>query len=191
MKQVKGPWIQDYVKMVKSFLKDSPEKKAEFEELLETKDWDIINSFVVPTEYYDYDSFQRIGRAVFIVIAQSNLQAVQAYGGIMIEYLLKFYKRVLVEEEPIETLQRFIGFHTSYFQAVDSHTEMMYCSETNAIIKLKLVDSDKQYPEASKAFAYQLAGSFVKLAELAGAKNIQIKIQEDHGGNYVYNISWD
>jgi len=191
MAEVKGVWILDYAKMIKNLLKVNPEKKSDFDEWLTEKDWEIINSMILPVQYYPYECFQRIGQAVFKVVARSNLDASRAFGRKMISELLKFYKRLLVKNDPLESLKRFISFHTEYFKEVQAKSELIDSSPKSAVIRLKLTDTDKKYPEAAEAFAWQLGGSFEQLAAVAEGKKIKLSIIKEPQGDFIFNIQWE
>lgn len=191
MAQVKGQWLVDWVKMIKKYLEEHPESKEELDKLLKEEDWAIINSMVLPLEYYDYASFQRIGQAVFKVIAKSNLELSLAFGKLMIMELIKFYKRILVANDPVVSLQRFIEHHGKYFEDVKSQCQMISQTAKVATIKLGLTPSDKNLPEAAQAFAWQLGGSFEQLIAVAGGHDVKLEIIRDLDGNFIYNLSWE
>lgn len=191
MAQVKGQWLVDWVKMIKNHIRDNPKSKDEFDKLLGTADWEIVNSMVLPLQYYDYASFQRIGQAVFKVIANSNLELSRAFGKLMIMELIKFYKRILVASDPVASLQRFIEHHGKYFEDVKSQCQLISQTAKVATIKLELTPSDKNLPEAAQAFAWQLGGSFEQLVTVAGGHEVKLEIIRDLDGNFIYNLSWE
>jgi len=188
-KTVKGTWLVDYVKLLNNFLKSNPQDREKFNELLKPGDWKYIKEMILPSSKYPYEFFQRLGNAIFIIIAQSNLETTRSFGHLVLENLLQTYKSILIPNQQIESLRKFLSFHEAYFKEVSSRAILIESAEHSAKIKLNLIPEDKQFP-ASKAFAYQLGGSFEALVAKAGGKKVQMEIIEDQDKNYIYNLDW-
>ena len=64
--RVKGTLLLDYVRMIRA------NKELDWDEYLETEDWEVINSQILSSQWYSYDSFRRIAYGVFKVIGKSE-----------------------------------------------------------------------------------------------------------------------
>jgi hypothetical protein len=188
--QVKGTWLSLYVRIIRKFTKDNPEKKELFDKYLLPEDWELMKQFVLPSQKYPYEYFQRIGTAVFKVIAQANLQTVRAFGSIFILDLLKTYQNILVKNDPVASLNKFCVFHAMYFVEVQSKAVVLESNDNSALLMFILTDEDKKY-EGAIAMAYQLAGSFENLISLTGKVNIKLIIEEDKDKNFLYHVTWE
>lgn len=217
MPTVRGPWITDYVKMIRAFLSESKEetrkaKQEEFNSLLRKseqlvpEDWEIIWGKIFPSARYNYDSFQRIGNAVFKIIAKEQLVLVRAFGRNFISGLLELAPNLLVKGDPLFSLEKLCNWHEHYFKEVDSRAIIKEKGKNSAVLELKLTSADNRFPDASKAFAHQLGGSLEQLVaiategtleELNPKKRIGQTTKPDvtleikgEVGKYTYSLTW-
>jgi len=187
---VKGTWLIEWAKMVRKYIKGDEKKKEEFNSYLTANDWEIINGMIIPSQVYAYDFFQRLGRAVFHIVAKENLEATRAFGKLLMKNLLIVYKNLLVANDPIASAKKLVEYHSFCFINVVSRTSVKEEGEKFITILLTLTKEDKKYVEAAEAFAYQLAGSFEELIAQAGAENVQMIIEKTPEGNFQYNATW-
>jgi len=188
--KVKGTWLTDYVILIRKFIKDNPDKKDEFDKFLTPDDWEKINKWILATDLYPYEFFQRVGNAVYVIIAGKNKRLTQNFGRLFFTNLIKVYKTLIVTSDPVATLEKFAGFHQAYFRSVESKTFLIESGRKTALMRLKLTDSDKENPGA-EGMAYQLAGTFQECVSQSGGINPQVKTVKEEDGNYLFTIIWE
>jgi hypothetical protein len=181
--QVKGTWLLDFVKMIRS------NKDKNFDQWLTRADWDIINSQVLPSQWYPYESFNRIGRAVFRGVSGSNLEITKAFGKLMMKNLLDVYKSVLIEGDPAESVEKFNVLRRTFFKDIES--DIMPTSKEDKRMKMKLiiVEIDRQVGEP-EAFAHLLSGALEELTVRAGAHSADCGVDEIEEG-YELTLTWE
>ena len=81
--KVKGTLIIDYVRIIRA------NRERSWDRWLAKEDWEIIDGQVLPSNWYPYESFRRIGFAVFKEIANSDLNVAQQFGRLTIRNLAK------------------------------------------------------------------------------------------------------
>ncbi len=187
--KVKGTWLSDYVTLIRSYLKTNPEKKVLFDKFLTKEDWDILSEWILPSKLYPYDFFQHVGTAVYVIIAKEKKETSQLFGSMFFRKLIEIYKNLLVTNNPVSSLEKFTAFHQAYFKEVESRTFLIESTNNSALIRLKLIESDKQI-KGAEGLAYQLAGTFQEIVKQAGCDNVTITTTKELDGNYLYTINW-
>lgn len=188
---VKGTWLIDWAKMVNKMVKMDPSKKSEFDKYLNEEDWLELKNLLIPSSLYDYGFFRRLGRAVFHVVAQGNLNATRAFGRLLIKNLVEVYKSILQKGDPIGSAKKLVQYHGICFVNVVSKIQVVNETEKSITLELTLTEEDKlKFPDGSEAYANQLAGSLEELVALAGAKNARLEIVRTPARNYLYKITW-
>jgi len=188
--QVKGTWLSDYVILIRNFIKNNDKGKKQLDEFLTEKDWETINQWILPSLLYPYDFFQRVGTAVYVVIAQENKETTQAFGRIFLKKLIAVYKNLLVKGEVAASLKKFAKFHQAYFKDVESRTYLIESTDKSALMRLQLIKTDKEMRGAA-GMAYQLAGSFEEIIEQAGGNKAKVYVEKEPDGNYLFKITWE
>ena len=109
-RKVKGSVLLDMVKVVRAF-KDQP-----WDQHLKPGDWEIINSMVIPTEWYPIESYMRIGVAVYELVAKGNEDAVRQFGLAAMKDLIEgSYRPFLDKGDPFEATRKFLDLRKSLF----------------------------------------------------------------------------
>jgi hypothetical protein len=181
--QVKGTWIMNYIKIIRA------DKDREWDQYLEPEDWEIINGRVLSSQWYSYESFSRIGLAVFKEAAGSDLGAVRAFGRLMLEDLVKVYKTILIQGDPHGSVQKFVALRETFFKDVEGYTRIIDQGSDWLDYKLMMVERDLKL-EAAEAFATQMAGSLEALVEKTGAKNVKVDIKREDDG-FLIRLKWE
>ncbi len=184
MKRVKGTWLTDYVKVIRA----NKDKKTEFEPFLKPEDWKIVDSKILPSQWYPLESFKRLGKAIFKVVADSNLQTTRQFGRLIARELLKTYKNLVIPDDPAASILKLIQLHENFFRDIDSGTQLVEKKDRYIHIKLTLAATD-MIDEMAEPFAWQLAGKMEELAILAGAKNVTLQVQKNPQ-NFDLKFSW-
>ena len=188
---VKGTWLIDWARMVNKQIKNDPSKKAEYDKYLTADDWKELKALLIPSNIYPYDFFRRLGRAVFHVIANVDLNTTRAFGRMLMKNLLEVYKSLLQTNDPIASAKKLVDYHSICFINVESRTKVSAEGKNFITILLILTEEDKNFAEAATAFAYQLGGSFEELVAQAGAKNVKLQISKTPDNNYEYSLNWE
>lgn len=181
--KVKGTWITDYVRMIRA-AKDKPWDKH-----LTAEDWEIVNSKVLSSVWYPYESFNRIGSAVFREIAGGNLEVSRSFGKMFAEKLAAVYKTVLVQGDPAATIGKVYALQGSFFQDIPSLISPVVHEKKRSVVKISVTEKEKEIGEP-EAFAYQFMGMLEKLVEKVGAENLRSVVREVDGG-YEVELNWD
>jgi hypothetical protein len=189
--RVKGTWLVDWAKIINQQLKNDPSKKEEYHKYLKEEDWNELTHLIVPSVAYPYDFFRRLGRAVFHVAANSNLNATRIFGRQLMKNLLQTYKNMLVANDPKASAKKLVDYHSLCFINVISRTKVLGEGEKSITILLTLTEEDKKFADAATAFAWQLGGNFEELITQAGAKNVHLDISKTPDNNYEYALTWE
>jgi len=182
-KQVKGSIMLDYVRMIRA------NRDKDWQKYLEPEDWEIVNGRILPSVWYPFDTFQRCGLAAFHLIANGNVDLVQAWGRISMEQLVKgIYKSMIADPVPSKALDRFILMRRQFFNF--SVLELEQVSEKQAEIWLFRDPDDP----GTEPYSAQLKGGFERLIELAGGHNPKITFfptERDGKKCNEFDITWE
>ncbi|MCX6744055.1 MAG: hypothetical protein NTX82_00840 [Candidatus Parcubacteria bacterium] len=189
--QVKGTWLVDWAKMINKYIKDHPDQKDRLKDFLTAEDLQELKVMILPGTKYPYAFFRRLGRAVFYIVAQGNLQATRLFGRLLMKNLLQTYKNMLTVGNPIESAKKLVDYHKLCFINVVSKTNVIKVGEKSITISLTLTEADKKFEEAATALAWQLGGQFEELVTQAGAQNVKLQISKTPDNNYEYSLEWE
>jgi hypothetical protein len=169
--QVKGTVIMDYVRIVR----ENPDR--DWKRYLKDEDWEIINGDVLPSVWYPYEFFHRLGYAMFKEMAQSNLEAVRLFGKMNIRNTLQVYKGVLVPRDPVASAENFANLRRNFIRA-DADTRMTEHGDKwlKYLVVAPSIDRDA---ESLRAFCYQIAGNLEGLVEDCGLQPAGIEVNSD------------
>jgi len=181
--EVKGTWLTDYAKMIRA-AKDKP-----WDKYLTPEDWEIINSKVLSSVWYSYESFNRIGKAVFREIAQGNLAVSRTFGKMFAENLAAVYKNVLVPGDPAATISKVYALQGSFLRDIPSIIAPVVHEKNRTVVKISVSQREREIGEP-EAFAYQFMGMLEKLAEKVGARKCRSAVREVEGG-YEVELNWE
>lgn len=179
--EVKGTLLVDYVKAIKG------NKDREWDKWLEPEDWELIEGNVLPSQWYPYDFYQRLGLAVFKEVAGSSLDLVRAFGKIWAGEVAKIYKNLQVEGDPAAGIEKLTAIQKTFFRGFDAGLTVIGKGPGWIKVKLKPASRDMD-TEAGKAFGYQIAGSMEGIVEIAGGKNVSLNIEKIHEG-FEYHLT--
>ena len=181
--QIKGSLIMDYVKLIRA------NKDKDWSKWLTPEDMDIVEDRVLPSNWYPFDSWQRMGAAVFNEVAGRNLDLIKSFGPMVMENLLKTYKSVLVPDDPLESIKRFERLRRNFIKGVES--DLFIAEEEPGRVKVKMMarERDKEIGDP-EAFAFAVSGCIEGLVKKAGAKNVSASVSEG-SNDYDIDINWD
>jgi hypothetical protein len=157
---VKGILFADYVRMMRA------QKKVDWKKHLQPDDLAHLSARIDPSGWYPMETFERLGDAILLEVANNDLQAVRMWGRFSVDALRAANPQLVVDGDPIDTLMRFRVLRASYF-------------DFQALDVLMLIDGQAQVEiryhmgqPAEEAASYQTMGFFERLLELAGATDV-------------------
>src|SRR5688572_15065875 len=106
---VKGVLFVDYVKMLRAH------RGRTWHEFLEPEDLPYLHQTIDPDGWYPMESFERLGIAIFQVIAEGDLGLVRDWGSASVVRIVHLNEHVLAEGDPRESLMRFCVLRRSLF----------------------------------------------------------------------------
>lgn len=163
MKKVKGALFLDYVRMLKS------DKEADVKRFLMPGDFAYLEKTISPTDWYPFDTFERMGLAILDKIGSSNMDLVRNWGKASIDDLVKTNPSLVCEDDPRESLMRFHVLRRSFFNfnAIDIHNlagDRAMLTVNYGMCRL-----------AEEAATWQALGFFERLLELSGGSGVEHK----------------
>ena len=189
-KKVKGTVLLDYVRLIRVA------KDKNWDKHLKKEDWDIVNGRILPSLWYPYEIFFRLGKAVFHEIANSNLDIVKQFGKSNAETLFKgTYKGIMDSTVSsgggvIKFLERYATLTPTLFNFVTNSYEKI--SENHVIFRVKI--DLKPDEMISEPYFAQLSGTIEKVVEMCGGKNPKTKLiakQWEGAPDTAIDISWE
>jgi len=161
--KVKGGLFVDYVRMLKK------KKGVDWSKYLLPRDLLFLEQQILPSEWYPYETFERMGVAVLQEVAAGNLEAVLAFGQVSLDEMARAFSNLVCKGDPRESLMRFEVLRNSFFNfnAVTIETISAYYA------KLRIEYSMSRIAE--EAASHQAAGFFIQLLRLSGAKEIEYR----------------
>lgn len=179
---VKGTWMIDYVKLINA------NKDRDWDKYLEASDWEIVNNRVLSSVWYPYDSFNRIGKAVFHEVAGGNLEVVRTFGRLFADNLVKVYKNVFIEGDPAATIGKIYSLQGSFFRDIPSVIEPVLHEKNRSVVRINVSERERKIG-AVEAFAHQFAGMLERLLEVSGASEHEVGIADTETG-YEISLDW-
>ena len=181
--QVKGTLLMDYVRMLRSA------KGKNWSQWLTPADLEIIQSKILPSQWYPYETMQRIGLAIFKELANSDLNLVRAFGKFMARNLAKVYQQVIIAGDPISSVEKIVAIQRTLFKDTGSGGRIIERSEKRFTFEIT-AEAGINQPEAAAAAGHQTAGVLEGIIELAGGKNVKTEIREK-GEGFDLRFSWE
>jgi len=158
--KIKGGLFVDYVRMLKK------KKGVDWSKYLLPRDLALLDQRILPSEWYPFESFERMGLAVLHEIASGNLKAVLAFGQRSLDEMARAFSDLVQKGDPRESLMRFEVLRNSFFNFNAVTIESIYADYA----KLRIEYSMSRLAE--QAASFQAAGFFLQLLHLSGAKKI-------------------
>jgi uncharacterized protein (TIGR02265 family) len=181
--KVKGTMFVDQVKMIRA------NKTLDWSKYLDSADWEIINKRILPSEWYPLDIYVKCAMAVFHVLGQENLDLVRFRGRMRGKELFEtVYKALVIPNDPMASLSRFVVAYSQLFNF--SSLKLEPAGKNHA----KLHHDNKYTMHVNKPYCFQLMGHLDVLVEIAGGKNIKIKLtatQWEGAPQTIFDITWE
>ncbi len=162
-KNVKGTLFVDYVRMIKS------RKDVDWSKYLTPEDLEYLKQRVLPSTWYPFETYERLGMAIFHEITGGQMEMVRMWGRMSTDLLIRIYKNMIVEGEPAESARKFNIVRAGFFDFSGFRIESL--SPKNLVLSIEF-STEKL---AAEAQAYQTLGYLERLLELSGATDIEHK----------------
>jgi hypothetical protein len=181
--KVKGTWLTDYVKLIRA------NRDKNWDKYLEPADWEIINSTLLPSVWYPYETFNRTGKAVFHEIAKGNLEVTRAFGKMFADHLADIYQNILVPGNPAATIAKIYALQGSFFRDIPSVIVPVLHEKKRTVVKISVTPMERAIG-APEAFAYQFLGMLERILEKVGGRKSKVEIREVDNG-YEIALDWE
>lgn len=161
---VKGSLIIDYAKMIRA------NPQLPWAEHLTAEDLEQIQRMILPGSWYPLEMFQRIGRAVFKLVAQENFQVLRAFGRAMADRMQAENPGLISPGRARDTLRK--------YRVIQDRLYSFKPVQTDDLAPRHLLIHTYSLPEESEARLIMeiVAGAVERLIELSGGRDIQTKI---------------
>lgn len=164
-RRVKGVLFADYVRMIRA-AKDLP-----WQTRLAPQDLEWLSKQIDPHHWYPMDAYERMGQAIFEMVAGENLEAARQWGRRTIDALFQAEPILFAHRDPRETLMRFQVLRQALFDFPAA--EVIAIRDGKAILEFRYGMAAK----AEEAAVWQSLGFLERLLELAGARGIEARIE--------------
>ena len=160
---VRGDLFVDYVRMIKS------RKDIDWSKYLLPDDMRFLNETIINSEWYPFDTFERMGVGIITEYADKDMQTVRLWGRTQVHDLIQTHKDLVCEGDAAETLMRYHVLRKTFFNfsAVD------LAGVNDGYAKFRI--SYNMSRLAEEAATYQTLGFFEGLLTLSGATDIRYK----------------
>lgn len=165
-KSVKGFFFVDYVRMIRS------KKDADWSKHLTSEDMRFLEERILDSEWYPFDTFERMGIGILEEIAGNDMDMVRLWGRTYMDNLFGIHTSLVTEGDPRESLVRFQVLRNSFFNFDPVNTLVFFRNYA------KLQIAFDMSPKAEEAATWQTVGYFERLLELSGASNISFNFTE-------------
>jgi hypothetical protein len=182
--KVKGTAILDLVRIIRS------EKQRDWDQYLEPEDMDIARGTIFPTKWYPGDSFWRIAWAVAKEVGENKSDNHFIFGRLSARSFLEVYKRLLVEGDPIASIEKCIDVWRTFYDSEGAPFKKTEIEKGPDWVKLTAYEyPDMTVPEVRSPYFFGLTGYFQEIAETALGKEIKNKI-DDKGDHFEISFNW-
>ena len=169
-------------------------KDRDWKKYLDEEDSKIIFGAVMPNAWYPIEVYEHAGKAIFKEIAQGDLKNARMWGRFVIEDLgNRFYHNLVRLNDPEGGLERCRTFIQQWFQFDDPNFQAIEVKK----IGLKQVKITVRYYhpyDYFEAYAHQSLGTFERIVELNGGKEVKAEITEQnfksHNPTVTITVSW-
>jgi hypothetical protein len=182
-RRVKGSVVLDMVKVIRAF-KDLP-----WDQYLTPEDFEIVKSMVIPTAWYPIEAYQRMGLAVYKLVAKESDDVVRKFGQAAMKELLSGpYRPFLVKDDPVEAVHKFFELRKSMFNF--SKTVVEKTGDKSIHIKITELGD---FRVGLDIFCVLLCAHLEEIARCNGCNDVTLRPRHEKrpdGVNIFVEISW-
>lgn len=180
---VKGSVAMDMVKIVRA-LKDLP-----WDQYLKPEDFEIIDSMILPTGWYPVEFYQRVGTAVYKLVAKENVETVKSFGAMAMQELIEGpYRKFLTKGDPHQALDKFLELRKTMFNF--GKMEARKTGDKKARITLSELGD---YQEGMEIFQTLIGVHFEKLVETNGGTDVAMENSNEFKegqSTFIFDLEW-
>ncbi len=180
---VKGVLFLDYVRMIKS------RRDVDWDKYLVPADREYLQGMVLPSQWYPLESYQRMGVAVLRELAGGKMEVVRLWGRLSVDEMVKTYKTLVHPGEPLETMKTFQALRRRLLDFEGLAVRPLGPNRVRVTVDVPFDDK-----LADEAAAYQMLGSFERVLELSGARNVRCEFVSkvwEGAASSVLELSWE
>ncbi|HUT54556.1 MAG TPA: hypothetical protein VM658_14295 [bacterium] len=182
-RRIKGSVVLDMVKVIRAF-KDLP-----WDRYLKPEDFEIVKTMVIPTAWYPIETYQRMGLAVYKLVAKESEDVVRKFGQAAMKELLEGpYRPFLVKNDPFEAVAKFFELRKSLF----TFSKMAIEKTGDKSLRARITEFG-DFSDGLDVFTILLCAHLEELAKNNGCKGITLKpCHEKEKGqtNIVVDMAW-
>ena len=167
-RSVKGSVILDYVKMIRA------NPHLPWSDHLQPGDLEVINQLILPASWYPLDLFQRVGLAVFKLVAKENYSLLRAYGRALADKMHAENPGLLVKGRPLDTLHKYRAIQDRLYSFKALDTEDI--SPQHMIVRIYSLSLPEDIGIA--VYIEQISGTMERLVELSGGGQVRVQLLE-------------
>ena len=160
-KKVKGLLFADYVQMLKS------RQDVDWRRHLPAEDLIFLDREILESEWYPFETFERMGLAIMKEIARGDMQMPRIWGRASVDSLFSQFRSLICEGDPRESLVRFQVLRRSFFDFGAIDIQVLFGTYAKIVIAYGMSRL------AEEAACHQALGFFERLLELSGAGDLQ------------------
>jgi hypothetical protein len=180
-RSVKGSVLVDYVRMIRAN-PDLPWTKY-----LTPEDMEVVKQMILPASWYDIEFFQRVGLAVFKLVAKENYALLRAYGGSRADKLNLDHPGMVSKGDPRSTLEKYIRIQRSFYSFDAFKIEEK--GPCRILVHIYSTPEEVGIP----VYIEQIRGMVERLLDLSGQLNVKIDVTTSEEQNMVRStmeVSW-
>jgi len=179
---VKGSVVLDYAMMVRA----NPD--LPWSDHLSADELDQVKQMILPGSWYPIQFFQRIGLAVFKLVAKESNPLLRAYGASLADRLNEDHPGMVTEGSPRDTLEKYVNIQRSFY-SFDAF-EIEEKAPTRLLVHIYSTPEEVEIP----VYIEQICGMVERLLELSGRPDAEMKLtnSEDNGQvTSTMDVSWE
>ncbi|HUT55677.1 MAG TPA: hypothetical protein VM658_19965 [bacterium] len=180
-RSVKGSVVIDYVRMVRA-TPDQP-----WDRYLLPEDMALIKQMVLPGSWYPIGFFQRIGLAVFKLVAKENNELLRAFGKSIADRLHADHPGMVSKDKPRNTLEKYIWIQKRFYNFDAFNTEDQ--GPGRLLVHIYSLPEEVGIP----VYIIQISGMVERLIELSGHTFLGIKVTTANEPDRIIStmdVSW-
>ena len=109
-RMIKGSVVLDMAKVIRAF------KDEAWDQYLTPADVELVKAMIIPTAWYPIDAYQRMGLAVYKLVAKGDEKALRAFGQAAMKELFEGpYRPFLAKDDPVQAVAKFFELRKSLF----------------------------------------------------------------------------
>lgn len=180
-KKVKGDLFLDFVKMIKR------RKEVDWSKHLNEFDRSFLDQAIIETDWYPFDTFERMGLAIMREIVKPDLEQIRRWGRYYLEELFNRHEALVERGNPKESIMRVLVLQGGFFNFEGFQAQSVLDNSVRIRIDFGMA------PELERAICYQTLGFFEHLLYHSGIAEVGHEFKEkawEGGRATVLELNW-